>query len=212
MKKNKVLFTIRKKPTGFYNFFILFLKLFIPLIFLWLFMLFLIPRYGRNQTEKTTEKIFKKNPDLIVAYTGGVGRITYAVDKSFEWQTPLFISGVDPQNSTRHVLKTRGRDIILQRDPTLIEIEQVSHNTIENVLSTLSYLEKHPEFKRVLIVSSDYHILRIRMIFYKLLKEKNQEFYFTGIPTDYNDKLSVRLMLLEPFKILRSLFILLLWD
>src|ERR1035437_8584764 len=60
---------------------------------------------ARNETKNSKTKFIQNPPDLIVVFTGGYGRIEYAVKKAREFKQPnVFITGVNEKNSVQTIL------------------------------------------------------------------------------------------------------------
>ena len=119
--------------------------------------------------QKTLKAKFKTSPpDLIVVFTGGAGRIEYAIKKAQEFKQPnVFITGVHEKNSVKTIISPMK---IADKDTEHIDIDYTARNTVENVVSTLDYLRNNRGLNKILIISSDYHIMRIKQIIYTLLE------------------------------------------
>ena len=123
----------------------------------------------------------------------------------------IFITGVYGKNSVQTLinpLRIEG-----QIDVNLLEIDYFARNTVENCLSTLRYLREKKGFKKILIVSHDYHIPRIRTIFNNILTEKDAfEFYYSGVTTDYSVWRNLKVLYVEVYKFIRTYAFLMIWD
>jgi uncharacterized SAM-binding protein YcdF (DUF218 family) len=188
------------------------------IIFFFLSLCIYIPYYSQTQTDIAQAAIFEKAPDLIIVYTGGYGRVTYAVEMAKNFPSAkLFISGVYSKNNLKTILEKSNQsdteDLLLERDYQ-IELDYFSQNTIENGLSTLNYLRKNPQFQRVLIITSDYHVLRSDFILNTLGKEelKNVEVFLHGIKSSYTDLNNIKLLLKEVYKLVTTSTFLIFWD
>ncbi len=160
---------------------------------------------------KTPNRLsFRLPPDLIVVFTGGPGRIEFAVKRAQEFKQPnVFITGVHEKNSVR--------TIITPIDPTEttdhIELDYTARNTVENVVQTLKYLRNNRGLNKILVISSDYHIMRIKMIFDTLVKEDEKfEFFFSPVPSDYLALKNIKILYTEVFKLARTKLFLIYWD
>jgi uncharacterized SAM-binding protein YcdF (DUF218 family) len=167
---------------------------------------------SEDENKESQEAFFKRPPDAIVVFTGDKGRIGYGLKKAKDYNQPrVFITGVYSKNSVDTLLDLK--ESVNPPNPDLIEIDYLASNTVENVLSTLRYLRKHNGLKRILIVSHDYHIMRIKIIMNKLMPDDyGYEFYYTGIQTSYDNIRSLKILYKEVFKITRTWGFLLLWD
>ncbi len=198
-----------------------------------------IPMYGRREYKASQSKLYKKAPDLIAIYTGGAGRIAFGVELAKNYPTSkIFISGVYNKNTVETlfekqvkpleeaaekkleeapVAQTDGADILktpIPNTPELVEIDYQARNTLENVIYTLNYLRKSKEHRHIAIISSDYHILRIKLIMDTIRDSRDKDFDFTylGMETDFNDWSSIKLVVKEVFKLIKTSAILLFWD
>lgn len=181
---------------------------------------------ARNENKSSKSAFIENAPDLIVVFTGAPGRIQFAVEKAHEFKQPnVFITGVHQKNSVQSIIDPLKKNLEEKMPPLAsttdhIELDSTARNTVENVLSTLNYLRNNRGLQKILIVSSDYHIMRIKMIFNKLTNENDRfDFYFTSLKTNYFDLnhfdfsfKNVRLLYVETFKLLRTFIFLIYWD
>ena len=66
---------------------------------------------------------------------------------------------------------------------------------------------------KILVISSDYHIMRIKSIFNSLSKEDEKfEFYFSPVPSDWLSIRSYKILYTEVFKLVRTKIFLMYWD
>ena len=94
-----------------------------------------------------------------------------------------------------------------------IDIDYWAQNTVENVISTIRYLRQRQGIKNVLIISHDYHIGRIKLIFEHLISNKdNFKLYFLGIETNYKNYQNIKILHKELFKLFRAFVFLVFWD
>lgn len=210
MFKSKYIFETKKTRTIRYiknASFILFLSFVCYSISTLLFLL-----VSKNENTLTQEVFYKRPPDLIVVFTGHKGRIPYAVSLAKKYkQNSLFISGVHSKNTVDTLIAPMNLDGKI--NPDLLHIDYLARNTVENVLSTLQFLRKKPGLETILIVSHDYHIMRIKHIMNKLrTPDDRYRFYFAGVKTQYNSIRSVKILYKEVFKYIRTYLFLLLWD
>lgn len=166
---------------------------------------------ARNESKNAKASFVLTPPDLIVVFTGGPGRIEYAVKKAQEFKQPnVFITGVHEKNSVR--------TLINPIDPTVketdhIELDYTARNTVENVVSTLRYLRNNRGLNKILIISSDYHIMRIKQIINTLVKEDDKfTFYFSAVSSNYLQFRNIKILYTEAFKLVRTKVFLMFWD
>ena len=200
--------------TRYKRFFFNLLFLFFILVTFYVAFSFYVLYTGYQETKLSQDTFYQKSPDLIVVFTGDTGRIPLAIELSKKFETAkIFITGVYTRNTVDRLLKTMGKHNDPYIDSYQIEIDYLARNTVENVLSTLRFLRNHKGFKKVLVVSSDYHIYRIKRITQTLLHHQDPfEFYFHGTPTDLYQFRSYKLLLKETYKIVKAQAFLLLWN
>ena len=176
-----------------------------------------IPIYAQKQNELSNQVFFKKSPDVIAVFTGDAGRLSYTFEKANKYpSSKIFISGVYSKNNLKTLLQGQGVetsvDDFLEQESHHIELEYLARNTVENGIATLNYLRKLKEHKNILIVSSDYHILRIALIMKTLNTNGDYNFYFESIPHSYTDLRNLKILFKEVYKLLRTTTFLLFWD
>lgn len=197
--------TKRKRRFFSFLFFCLFITVLYTVASIFLILL------SRNENKLTDQSLFQRPPDLIVVFTGDSGRIPYAVEKAKEFkQSNIFITGVYQKNSVKTLIRPLEMDGTI--NPDQLEIDYLARNTVENVLATLRHLKQHPS-ERVLVISHDYHLLRMKMIF-NTLKDENfpSKLYFSGVRSDLSEMRSYKIIYKEVFKIIRTAMFLALWE
>lgn len=168
-----------------------------------------IPVYAKMQKGRAAGAFFQKSPDAIAVFTGDRGRISYALDiMTKNPSAKLFISGVHAANSFQTILNSQANPAtgqVVNSTPEMqVELDYASKNTYQNVIETVRFLEKNPELNKVLIISSDYHIMRIKLIISHFVKGKKPEIYFDSVSSPYDEWSDVRKLLKEAVKIVRS--------
>ena len=205
--KKKYLFPFQKKskPSKWKKVLILISLSYLSLVFISYKMI----QSGLESTRVTADLLYKQSPDLIVVPTGDTGRINKALELAEKYNlSHIFITGVHKKNSVENITPNDSKVNL-----NFLEIDYNARNTFENVTSTLSYLRKHPTIKKVLIVSSDYHISRIRMIFNKL-KQPNENFneYYYSVRHNYKSLAMIKKAHKEVIKYIRNYLMLSLWS
>ncbi len=167
-----------------------------------------IPIYAKMKKGKTAGAFFQKSPDAIAVFTGDKGRISYAMELLKNNPTSkLFISGVYATNSFQTLLNkqaTPATGMELSSSSMQVELDYKSKNTFENVRETIQFLKSNPELAKVLIISSDYHIMRINLIISHFMHGSKPEFYFDSVSNSYDSWKEVKKLLLEALKIART--------
>lgn len=176
-----------------------------------------IPIYAQKQNEVSAQAFYQKSPDVIAVFTGDHGRLAYTFQKADKYpSSKIFISGVYSKNNLMILLKKQGVNIsvdeFLEQESHHIELEYLARNTVENGIATMNYLRKLKGHKNVLIISSDYHILRIALILKTLRQNGDYNFYFESIPHDYTEMRNIKKLFKEVYKLLRTTTFLMFWD
>lgn len=181
--------------------------------------IFFLPYYGDIQTEKSKSSFFEESPDLIAVFTGDSGRIEAALNYAIKHpSSKLLISGVYEKNSIITLIKTNKLQLPANANidylSQLIELDYQSQNTLDNVIITLNFLRKNKTFHRVLIISSDYHLARIHLLFHFLTRPDDAlTLNYIGVPSHADNyfkrwqRLSV-----EFFKGIQTIGLLLFWN
>ena len=170
-----------------------------------------IIKTSEEENKLSTTTFFQSSPDLIVVPTGDLGRIPKAIELAKKYGlSDIFITGVYKKNSIDTILPQSNFD---QIDLNQFDIDYWARNTIENAISTLKYLSDKGDINRILIVSSDYHIQRIRMIFQNLQieNEKQYQFYYFGVDNTYSEIDNIIKLHKEAVKLIRGWLIMKLW-
>lgn len=174
----------------------------------------IIVKVGENETSHSREYFFNRHPDLIVVYTGDKGRIPLAFHLAKQYsQSRMLISGVYNRNNVETFVNPLQDQ--MQLDPNLLEIDYLARNTVENVLSTLRYIRENKGFKNILIVSSDYHIFRIKLIMKRLVTEDESEkvkMLFAGVENSFSDWRNISILYKEVYKSIKAMLFLSFWD
>ncbi len=171
-----------------------------------------IPIYAKMQKGRAAGAFFQKSPDAIAVFTGDKGRISYAMELLKKNPTSkLFISGVYAANSFQTILNKQGSaatNAELSAAGMQVDLDYESKNTFENVRETVEYLKSNPELNKVLIISSDYHIMRVKLIISHFMSDSKQEFYFDSVPNSYTTWKDTRKLLKEALKLGRTFILL----
>lgn len=210
MFKSKYIFETRQTRFQRYlkNFsFILVVGFILYSIFCVIFLL-----VSENASKSSLEKFFNRPPDTIVVFTGDLGRIPFALKKAQEYRQPhIFITGVYSKNNVDTLLTPL--KVEEKINPDMLQIDYLARNTLENCISTLRYLRKNKVYKDVLIISHDYHIMRIKLIMNNIVQPgENFNFYYSGIKTKYTNWRNLKILYTEVFKLLRTYGFLVFWD
>ena len=170
-----------------------------------------IPIFAKMQKSRAAGAFFQKSPDAIAVFTGDKGRIAYAIDLiKKNPSSKLFISGVHTANSFQTLLEYQGDQLARDLDniDSQFDLDYESRNTFENVRETVQFMKQNPQLNQVLIISSDYHIMRVSLIISHFMKNDRPEFYFDSVLNSYNSWRDLRKLLVEAVKLARTFFIL----
>lgn len=170
--------------------------------------LFYILVVAQSERNRVSEGLFQKSPESIVVFTGDKGRLARALELLKRWPTAkLLISGVHGSNNLSTIVAGQADAQALLDSGTQVELDYDALDTMGNVRETLEHLGQASEkTERLLVVTSDYHVLRVRMIFQKEMGEKNtMKVFYEGVPTPRND---LKKLMKESIKILRGWVIL----
>lgn len=186
-------------------------------VFYCLFMTLVLNQYSKYVSNDALTYYFEKSPDIIAVFTGDRGRLEYAF-KLIEQhpEAKLLISGVYTKNTIQTLLNSRKINISESINEAnvsqIVELDYHARNTIENVLMTLQYIKHDPTYKKILIISSDYHLLRIKLIVNMLNKDNTLEsIQYYGVKSEMNLMKRIYDSAFEGFKILRSIFFSFFW-
>lgn len=216
MFSKKYVFETRQTRTRrvFRNVFLVFLFFLVSASLLTVYL----PIYAQKQREVAQKTFYQKAPDLIAVFTGDSGRIDYALKLAEKYPSAkLFITGVYVKNNLKTLLLKQGKGIsvedYIEQQSHHIEIDYLARNTIENGITTLHFAQKTPGVNDILIISNDYHILRIKLIM-QMLQGTSQKmsFRFDGIETDYTSWRNVKILFKEVYKLFKTCAFLFFWD
>lgn len=167
-----------------------------------------IPIYAKMQKGRAAGAFYQKSPDAIAVFTGDKGRIAYGMELLKKNPTSkLFISGVHEKNSFQTIINNQSSPVATDElnSPSMqIDLDYESKNTFENVRETVQFLKTNPDLNNVLIISSDYHIMRVNLIISHFMKDTKHEFYFDSVPNEYTSWRETRKLLKEALKICRT--------
>lgn len=140
-------------------------------------------------TLKSKDKFYNRSPDLITVFTGGKGRIKRVLDLSLQHSTSkILITGVYSKNTLEvllraHDTKNKTEDEIFQYYSRIIDLDYKAKNTYENIEQTIQIIKKDKSIKKILVVSSDYHLPRINYLFNKIMDNKEVEVFYEPVFT-----------------------------
>lgn len=163
-----------------------------------------------KHSEIAKSAFYKTTPDLLTVFTGDNGRIPFTLQLAKKYdQSNILITGVYSRTTVNTILKNSNTQVNHLR----LDIDYWAQNTVENVISTIRYLRKRIGIKNVLVISHDYHIGRIKLIFEHLISRNDRyKLYFIGIKTNYKDFNNIKKLHKELFKFFRAFVFLIFWN
>ena len=152
------------------------------------------------QSYKNTD-LNKKEIEGIVVLTGDKFRILEGLKiLNSEIGYKLLISGVNKEISIEEIKKEFPK--FNQLFNCCVELESISRNTFENVRE-IFFWKKNNNIKNILLITSDYHLPRVKLEVNRLLLDK--ETFYYGVKYD-NQKINIRMkkLIVEYIKYLRT--------
>ncbi len=167
--------------------------------------LLIILMTAKSEETRVSEGLYQKSADAIVVFTGDKGRIKRALALTKKWpEARVIISGVYGTNTLKNIMTGQDGAEELLKSPVQVEMDYEALDTLGNVRETLENLEASSiQTKRVLVVTSDYHVMRVRMIFNHLMKNQTYEVYFEGVESNYSKWSNITKLFKESLKTLR---------
>ncbi len=119
----------------------------------------------------------------IIVFTGDIGRVGYGLDLlSVTKDIPVLISGVHPRVSLADIVSDKN----LMNSPKLsrLFLEHSAQTTRQNVLITKEWLAKRG-INKIGLVTSNYHMLRCRILFARLSSDVEVVTLPVNMPTSW---------------------------
>ena len=184
--------------TKFKKVFYFFFLVFITTLLWW--VLFLFHTFPKNYY--LGDSLSDSNGTGIVVFTGGKGRIEKGIELLINGKgEKLFISGIfiGTDIESKYEIDIKDSKIF----ECCISYGDNARNTIENVSEVSNWLEENYQIKKIILVSSYYHLPRSLIIFRKFLPDVEIEvtpaFEKRDIKSDYF--FHFKLILYEFFKV-----------
>lgn len=127
-----------------------------------------------------------KQADVIIVLSGGQGRVEKAAEL-YKAGYALYIilsNAKESMSSSGDMLQT-ALDLGIPRDA--IYTENSADSTLQNAEFTLPIMKEH-NFKSAIVVSSDFHIRRVKLLFDRVYKKSDIELTYVGSASGYNAK------------------------
>ncbi len=188
--------------TNFKKLLVIFLSLNLLVYVWWLILLFNI--FPKKIYIK--DEFLKKNNSAIVVLTGGKGRINRGIELfKNNHGDYLFISGVFKESEIE--IRDEINNQLVNKKCCVI-YDNNAKNTKQNAMEVSKWLGQNQNIKRIILVSSYYHLPRSYLIFNKIISDR--EIFLT--PANYKIVFSenfifhARIVTLEYFKIIYTFF------
>ncbi len=167
--------------------------------------LLIILMTAKSEQTRLSEGLYQKTPDAIVVFTGDKGRIKRALALTKKWpEARVIISGVYGANTLKNIMTGQDGAEELLKSPVQVEMDYEALDTLGNVRETLENLEAASiQTNRVLVVTSDYHVMRVKMIFSHLMKNQTYDVYFEGVESNWSKWRNITKLFKESIKTLR---------
>jgi uncharacterized SAM-binding protein YcdF (DUF218 family) len=127
-----------------------------------------------------------KQADVIIVLSGGGGRVEKAVELFQEGFAPyLLLSTVSESASPSGDMHQTALALGIPEEAILTE--DAAQSTYQNAEFTLPIMKQHG-FKSAIVVSSDFHMRRVKFIFDHVYKKSGIELTYIGADSGYNAK------------------------
>lgn len=127
-----------------------------------------------------------KSADAIIILSGGAGRVEQGVRLYEEGYAPILLLSNAKETASRSgdMLQTA---LALSIPESAVLTENEARSTYQNAEYTLPIMQKQ-EFKSAIIVSSDFHMRRVKLIFDHVYKDSGIKLTYVGANSGYNAK------------------------
>jgi uncharacterized SAM-binding protein YcdF (DUF218 family) len=127
-----------------------------------------------------------KQADAIIILSGGQGRVEKAAELYKAGYAPYIIlsNAKESTSSSGDMLQTA---LALGIPQDVIYTENAADSTYQNAEFTLSIMKEH-HFKSAIVVSSEFHMRRVKLLFDRVYKKSDIELTYVGSDSGYNAK------------------------
>ncbi|WP_238652132.1 YdcF family protein [Paenibacillus piscarius] len=127
-----------------------------------------------------------KQADVIIVLSGGAGRVEQGVKLYEEGYAPKLLLS-NSEEITGPAGDMRETALSLGIPEGAILTEDAAESTYQNAQLTLPMMKQHG-FKSAIVVSSDFHMRRVKFIFNHVYKKSGIELTYIGADSGYNAK------------------------
>ncbi|MEK4346221.1 YdcF family protein [Paenibacillus sp. FSL P4-0184] len=125
-----------------------------------------------------------KQADVIIVLSGGQGRVEQAAELYKAGYAPyIILSNAKESTSKSGDMVQTALKLGIPKD--LIFTENAAESTYQNAEFTLPIMQEH-DFKSAIVVSSDFHMRRVKFLFDRVYKKSKIELTYVGSPSVYN--------------------------
>ncbi|WP_410515114.1 YdcF family protein [Paenibacillus sp. BR2-3] len=127
-----------------------------------------------------------RQADVIIVLSGGPGRLEKAAELFKADNTPYMMlsNSEEPISASGDMLQTA---IALGIPPDAIITENIAQSTYQNAEFTLPIMKEY-DFTSAIVVSSDFHMRRVKFLFDRVYKKSGIELTYVSSKTPYNSK------------------------
>lgn len=127
-----------------------------------------------------------KQADAIIVLSGGQGRVEKAAELYNAGYAPYIIlsNAKESASSSGDMLQTV---LNLGIPPDVIYTENAAESTYQNADFTLPIMKEHT-FQSAIVVSSEFHMRRVKLLFDSVYKKSDIELTYVGSASGYNAK------------------------
>lgn len=129
---------------------------------------------------------YPKHSDAIIVLSGGQGRVEKAAELYKAGYAPYIIlsNAKESASSSGDMLQTV---LNLGIPPDVIYTENAAESTYQNADFTLPIMKEHA-FQSAIVVSSEFHMRRVKLLFDRVYKKSEIELTYLGSLSGYNSK------------------------
>jgi uncharacterized SAM-binding protein YcdF (DUF218 family) len=127
-----------------------------------------------------------KQSDVIIVLSGGQGRVEKAVELYKAGYAPyIILSNANELTSSSGDMLQTALNLGIPQD--VIYTENAADSTYQNAEFTLPIMKEY-NFKSAIVVSSEFHMRRVKLLFDRVYKKSDIELTYVGAASGYNAK------------------------
>lgn len=127
-----------------------------------------------------------KQADVIIVLSGGQGRVEQAAELYKAGYAPYIILSNAKESTSKSgdMVQTA---LALGIPQEVVYTENAADSTYQNAEFTLPIMKEH-DFKSAIVVSSEFHMRRVKLLFDRVYKKSDIELTYVGSASGYNAK------------------------